>query len=153
MAAQVSADESLWEVIEEKAQNGTMTAVEHLLYTTLRSTQAKLAESEKQNEDLWLELEKFLRVPEQKEADEPEPPTESPAAMAGSDDDEPVAEFVPPSPEEQRAVERARAAAEAERRARAEAEAEEAANEEMMRYLQKDVAAPRGGLDIHNILA
>ena len=56
MAAQVSADESLWEVIEEKAQNGTMTAVEHLLYTTLRSTQAKLAESEKQNEDLEAQI-------------------------------------------------------------------------------------------------
>ena len=64
--------------------------IEHLLYTTLQETRTKLADQEQENEKLfffssasfflyaashaarraqrWLELEKFLRVPETKEA-------------------------------------------------------------------------------------
>jgi len=173
MAAQVasasssaSSESALWAAIEEKAA-GTMTAIEHLLYTSYRAAQAKLADSERQNEELWLELEKFLRVPESPSAqavatgsdddadaaaaaDAAEPANDAPSAEARREAEQRELE----QKQKQAAIaEKARLAAEAERRAQAEAEAEEAANAEMLRYLQKDLAAPRGGLDIHNILA
>lgn len=170
MAAQVasasaSSESALWAAIEEKAADGTMTAIEHLLYTSYRAAQAKLADSERQNEELWLELEKFLRVPESPQAvatgsdddadaaaaaDAAEPANDAPSAEARREAEQRELE----QKQKQAAIaEKARLAAEAERRAQAEAEAEEAANAEMLRYLQKDLAAPRGGLDIHNILA
>lgn len=172
MAAQVasasaSSESALWAAIEEKAADGTMTAIEHLLYTSYRAAQAKLADSERQNEELWLELEKFLRVPESPSAqavatgsdddadaaaaaDAAEPANDAPSAEARREAEQRELE----QKQKQAAIaEKARLAAEAERRAQAEAEAEEAANAEMLRYLQKDLAAPRGGLDIHNILA
>jgi len=173
----------LWDTIDRKAAEGTLTTIEALLYTTLRETRAKLAASEQDNEKLWLELEKFLRVPEggAPAADAAAAAPAAPAAAADSDDDDdddqPSADYV--SAEELalaaklqaekeaaarvKAAEKAAAArvkaaeeeaAAAKARAQAvEEEAAAAADAEMFAYMQKEMSTPKGGLNIRGMLA
>ena len=59
---------------------------EAALYAACEDLRERLESKERENEHLWLELEKFLRVA---------PAAEEPDAAEAEEDEEPAAEFVP----------------------------------------------------------